>query len=93
MRDQGLRMYRALLGLFPPRYRKEHGRALERLFQDTHAAWGRERGGHGAAFWLRIAGDVVRGAAAEVMAAGVALAFGLLTIGSFLRVPGPADAT
>jgi predicted permease len=65
MINDGLRAYRALLKLFPRRYRDEHGRALERLFLDTHAAWARERGRHGAAFWLRIAGDVVRAAAAE----------------------------
>jgi hypothetical protein len=34
-----------------------------------------------------------RGMAAEVMALAVALAFGLLTIGSFLRVHGTGDAT
>jgi hypothetical protein len=60
-----IRAYRALLRLLPPRYRRDHARALERLFLDTHAAWGRERGRHGVAFWIRTAGDVVRAAAAE----------------------------
>ena len=65
MSDRGLRAYRRLLRLFPARYRTEHGRALERLFLDTYAAWGRERGRHGAAFWLRVVWDALRGAAAE----------------------------
>ena len=72
--SNGLRAYRALLRLFPPRYREDHGRGLERLFLDTHAAWGRERGGHGAAFWLHITGDVVRAAAAEWLEAARAVA-------------------
>ena len=68
MSEPGLQLYRRLLRLFPPRYRAEHGRALERLFLDTHAAWGRERGRHGAAFWLRIGWDASRAAAAEWLA-------------------------
>jgi putative ABC transport system permease protein len=69
MSDRGLRAYRLLLRLFPPRFRGEHARALERLFADAHAAWGRERGRHGAAFWLGVTADTVRGAAAEWLAA------------------------
>ena len=65
MSDQGLGVYRRLLRLFPSRYRAEHGRALERLFLDTHAAWERERGRPGTAFWLRVVWDAVRGAAGE----------------------------
>jgi putative ABC transport system permease protein len=64
----GPRAYRLLLRLFPPRFRAEHGPALERLFADTHAAWGREHGRHGADFWLGVLGDAAQGAGAEWLA-------------------------
>lgn len=61
----GVRAYRALLRLFPRRYREEHGARLERLFADTRDDWVRERGAPGAGFWLPVAWDTVRAAAAE----------------------------
>jgi putative ABC transport system permease protein len=65
MSVRALRAYRLLLRLLPPRFRREHARGLERVFVDMHAAWERERGRAGAAFWLQLLADTLRGAAAE----------------------------
>ena len=63
--DRQVRVYRALLRLLPPGYRRQHGAALERLFRDTLTEWRRERGAPGAGFWLSVIGDASRAAAAE----------------------------
>jgi len=63
--ERDLRVYRALLLLLPGAYRREHGEELERLFRDALGDWRRERGEPGAAFWLAVAWDTLRAAAAE----------------------------
>lgn len=59
------RAYRALLALFPRRFRREHGRDMERLFEDMRADWIRERGRAGARFWASLALDALRHALGE----------------------------
>ncbi|MBW3534963.1 MAG: hypothetical protein KY453_07080 [Gemmatimonadetes bacterium] len=59
------RAYRALLALFPRRFRREHGRDMERLFEDMRTDWIRERGGAGAPFWASLVWDSLRHALGE----------------------------
>ena len=65
MSQGGDGIYRALLLLFPPGFRKERGQEMERLFADMRAARVGEHGSEGASFWLAVIWDVVRGAVAE----------------------------
>lgn len=57
--------YRALLYLFPRRFRRSRGPEMERLFEEMRAAWTAKRGGAGTRFWLAVTWDVVRGATGE----------------------------
>lgn len=59
------RIIRALLLLFPAKFREEHGSAFEGLFRDMQAEWKKARGGTDARFWASLTWDAVTGAIEE----------------------------
>lgn len=59
------RLIRALLWLFPERFRAEHGGGFASLLEDMREEWKKERGGTNARFWAALAWDVVSGAVGE----------------------------
>lgn len=67
MGTPGVRIYRALLRLFPADFRRERGREMEHLFRAMRDRRLEERGRVGMTFWLRLAADTVSHAARERM--------------------------
>lgn len=61
------RIFRALVALFPPAFRRERGADMERLYAELREEWARERGGAGPGFWLRVVWDATSQAAAAWM--------------------------
>lgn len=59
------RVYRVLLGLFPPAFRRSRGRAMEHLFVDMCRERRARTGRLGLRFWAGIGWDVVSQAAVE----------------------------
>ena len=64
-KERSPRIMRALLWLFPGKFREEQGDAVVRLFEDMREEWKREKGGTNARFWATLAWDAVSGAAKE----------------------------
>lgn len=61
----GLRRYRTLLRLLPPRFRQENDEELERMYLELRADWEVERGEPGTTFWLALTWDTFQVATAE----------------------------
>jgi predicted permease len=60
-----VRVFRALLRLFPGEIRRERGEEMERLVADMRAEWEEEGGRSGTRFWVTLVWDTAREAARE----------------------------
>lgn len=65
MREPGGRAYRALLRMFPRRFRERNSTAMGQLFAEMRAAWEEERGRVGPRFWAALTWDTACAATAE----------------------------